>query len=85
MALTDVPDPERPGSTVRGQAFASVWRCERSDLVAARRSASLFRRGRIELYFRDRSLCAVMTGAMSAEPAERLLGALALPSVPPPA
>ena len=65
------------------QNFTLRGSVPRGDLVAARRRGKLGARGRVELYFRDGSMVAVMTGALSTGPAGELLDALGLPSQPP--
>ncbi|WP_137292548.1 hypothetical protein [Nocardioides dongxiaopingii] len=80
---TTVDDPARPGRQVSSRPYRSAWTCPRGAVVAARRRARLTGRGRVELYFDDRSMCAVMTGLVGTSGARRLLAALDVGPEPP--
>lgn len=82
--LTPYDDPARPGQTRLGSRYQVLWSGLRPALVAARRRGSLVQRGRLELVFSDRSMCALTTGVLVAGGAKRTLAALAVPATPPP-
>jgi hypothetical protein len=78
-----VDDPTRPGRRTSSRPYRAAWTCPRGTVVAARRRGRLTGRGRVELYFDDRSMCAVMTGLVGTSGARRLLAALDVPTVLP--
>lgn len=77
-----IDDPDRPGKRKLVGEYRPLADVPRGSLVAARRKGRLGARGRIELYFGDGSMVAVMTGILLTGPARRILRTLALPRTP---
>jgi hypothetical protein len=85
FASTDlVPVPDETRSTKRRlvQEFAQRAAVRRDDVVGARRRGRLGAVGRVELYFRDGSMAALMTGILSPRPALKLVRSLGGPRTP---
>jgi hypothetical protein len=80
--MTWIDDPARPGKRKLVGEYRRLADIPRGGLVAARRRGRLGARGRVELYFGDGSMVAVMTGALLSGPARRILRTLALPRKP---
>ena len=83
LLLTDSVLERQPGAARATEAWSIRAELDRGDVVAARRRTRSFVVGRVELYFRDGSMVAVMTAAVSPRPARRLLRALGVPRTPP--
>lgn len=79
-----VDDPERPGRKRFSTDYRIAWSVALGELVAARRAGRTNGRGRVELYFQDRSMAGVVAGVLTTGAANRLLTAIDLPSEPPP-
>jgi len=79
-----VDDPERSGRKRFSTDYRTIWAVGLGELVAARRAGRTNGLGRVELYFRDRSMAGVVTGVLTTGAAKRLLTAIDLPSEPPP-
>lgn len=62
--------------------YTVIWACPVADIVAARRRGRANGRGRVELYFRDASMCAVVVGVLTTTAADSLLTELGLPTGP---
>jgi hypothetical protein len=71
-----VDDPDRPGRKISSRPYRSVWSCALTDVASARRAGRLTGRGRVEIFFHDQSMCAVMAGVVSTGAADRLVTAL---------
>ncbi|MDQ2750266.1 MAG: hypothetical protein M3Y44_12195 [Actinomycetota bacterium] len=77
-----IEDPNRPGKRKLAGEYRALADFPRGSLVAARRKGRLGARGRVELYFDDGSMVALMTGILLTAPARRILRTLALPRSP---